>query len=84
MESWQKAQQQREALRKKAAISNRKRLKAETVEAIDALVKAANSICWDASEGIVYGNIQITLSDLTELSKNADKVKDAFSLQGNN
>lgn len=84
MEAWQKAQQEREALRKKRAASNRKRLKAETVEAIDALIRAANSVVCDASESILYGHINISLTDLAELSNNADKVKNAFSLGGNN
>jgi len=83
MEPWKKAQQQREAQRKKTAISNRKRLKAETVEAIDALVKVANSIVYDASEGLIYGHINLSLGDVAELSKQADKVKDSFSLGGN-
>ena len=83
MEPWKKAQQQREAQRKKTAISNRKRLKAETVAAIDALVKVANGIVLDASEGLIYGHINLSLGDVAELSKQADRVRDAFSLGGN-
>jgi len=83
MEPWKKAQQQREAQRKKTAISNRKRLKAETVAAIDALVKVANGIVCDASESIMYGNVNLSLSDIAELSKQADRVREAFLIGGN-
>ncbi len=70
------------AKRKAAAISNRKRLKAETVEAIDSIIQAAQSIVADASESILYGHLNISLEELVKLSANADKLRDAFTVEG--
>ena len=67
MENWEKVQKVNEAKRKASAISNRKRLKAETVEAIDSLLKVAGSIHWDAVEGLSYGHLTLSFTDLVEM-----------------
>lgn len=82
MENWEKVQKANEAKRKAAAISNRKRLKAETVEAIDNLLKVAGSIHWDAVEGLSYGHLTLSFTDLVELKKQADVVAKEFKLEG--
>ena len=82
MEQWEKTQKANEAKRKAAAISNRKRPKAETVEAIDNLLKVAGSIHWDAVEGLSYGHLALSFTDLVELKNQADKVAKEFKLEG--
>ena len=82
MEQWEKNQKANEVKRKAAAISNRKRLKAETVEAIDNLLKVAGSIHWDAVEGLSYGHLTLSFTDLVELKNQADKVAKEFKLEG--
>jgi len=82
MEQWEKVQKANEAKRKAAAISNRKRLKAETVEAIDNLLKVAGSIHLDAVEGLSYGHLILSFTDLVELKKQADVVAKEFKLEG--
>jgi len=66
------------AERKATAISNRKRLTAETVAAIDAVIQAADSIVSDTSESILYGHLNISLDELVKLSANVEKLRDAF------
>jgi len=82
MEQWEKVQKANEAKRKAEATSNRKRLKAETVEAIDNLLKVADSIHWDAVEGLSYGHLTLSFNDLVELKKHGDIVAKAFKLDG--
>lgn len=82
MEQWEKIQKANEAKRKAAAISNRKRLKAETVEGIDELLKVISSIHFDAVEGVAYGEIRFSLDDLANLKKHGDKLAEAFKLGG--
>jgi len=82
MEQWEKVRKAEEAKRKAAAISNRKRLKAETVEGIDALLKAIHSIHWDAVEGLSYGHLTLSFNDLVELKKQGDKLAQAFKIDG--
>lgn len=82
MEQWEKVRKANEAKRKASAISNRKRLKAETVEGIDELLKVISSIHWDAVEGLSYGNLTFSLNDLANLKKHGDKLAEAFKLEG--
>ena len=82
MQQWEKIRKAEEAKRKTTAISNRKRLKAETVEAIDNLLKVAGSIHWDAVEGLSYGHLTLSFTDLVELKSQADKVAKEFKLEG--
>ena len=82
MEQWQKVQKANEAKRKALAISNRKRLKAETVEAIDDLLKVISSMHFDAVEGITWGEVRFSLNDVAELKKQGDKLAKAFKLEG--
>lgn len=82
MEQWEKNQRANEAKRKAAVMSNRKRLKAETVEGIDALLKVISSIHWDAVEGLSYGNLTFSINDLADLKKHGDKLANAFKIEG--
>lgn len=82
MEQWEKAQKAREAKRKASVISNRKRLKADTVQGIDDLLKVISSIHFDAVEGLTYGAVTFSLEDIANLKKHGDKLAEAFSLYG--
>ena len=82
MEQWQKKQAQLEAKRKAAVISNRKRLKAETVRGIDELLKVISSIHFDAVEGLSYGNVAFSLNDIADLKKHGDTLAKAFRSEG--
>jgi len=82
MEQWEKIRKAEEAKRKALAISNRKRLKAETVESIDELLKVISSIHWDAMEGLNYGNLTFSINDLANLRKHGDALAKAFKLDG--
>lgn len=82
MEQWEKVRKANEAKRKASAISNRKRLKADTVEGIDKLLKVISSIHWDAVEGLSYGHLTLSFTDLVELKKHGDVVAEAFKLDG--
>ena len=82
MEQWEKVQKANEAKRKAEATSNRKRLKAETVEGIDSLLKVISSIHFDAVEGLSYGHLTLSFTDLVELKKHGDVLAKAFKLDG--
>ena len=82
MEQWEKTQKANEAKRKAAAISNRKRLKAETVEGIDELLKVISSIHVDAVEGLACGHLILSLTDLVELKRQGDILAREFKLEG--
>lgn len=82
MKDYEQIRKAEEAKRKAAAISNRKRLKAETVQGIDELLKVISSIHWDAVEGLSYGNLTFSLNDLASLKRHGDKLAEAFKLQG--
>ena len=82
MEQWEKVQKANEAKRKAEATSNRKRLKAETVEGIDSLLKVISSIHFDAVEGLSYGHLILSFTDLVEMKKHGDIVAKAFKLDG--
>ena len=82
MEQWEKKRAQHEAKRKALAVSNRKRLKAETVEGIDELLKVISSIHFDAVEGLSYGQLVLSFTDLVNLKKHGDKLAEAFKLEG--
>jgi hypothetical protein len=74
----------REAYRKKQAVSNRKRLKADTVKAIDQLLSVIGSIHNDAVEGLTFGEVTLSINDLAKLKSEADKLAYAFSLERGN
>lgn len=78
---WQVIQAQKEFARKKNAISNRKRLKAETVRRIDDLLLTVNSVHRDVLEGLRFGEIMFSLKDLADLKDRADKLSEVFSLE---
>jgi hypothetical protein len=83
MEQWEKVQKENEAKRKAAAVSNRKRLKAETVQGIDDLLKVIGSIHFDAVEGLQWGGeIRLSINDLSNLKKHGDELAKAFKLEG--
>ena len=82
MEQWEKTRKANEAKRKALAVSNRKRLKAETVEGIDELLKVISSIHFDAVEGLSYGQLVLSFTDLVNLKMHGDKVAEAFKLEG--
>ena len=79
MEKWEKQASERETIRKASVISNRKRLKAETVEAIDELLKAVGSLHFDAVEGLQHGFISFRFEDIANLKNYGDKVAEAFT-----
>ena len=79
MEKWEKLAIERELIRKASVISNRKRLKAETVEAIDQLLKAVGSLHFDAVEGLQHGFLSLRLDDIANLKNYGDKVAQAFT-----
>ena len=81
MEQWEKNQRANEAKRKAAVMSNRKRLKAETVEGIDALLKVISSIHFDSVEGLSYGQVVFSFNDLADLKKHGDKLANAFKIE---
>jgi len=83
MENYEQIRKQNEAKRKAAAISNRKRLKAETVQGIDDLLKVISSIHFDAVEGLQWGGeIRLSINDLSNLKKHGDELAKAFKLEG--
>ena len=82
MEQWEKVRKANEAKRKAAVISNRKRLKAETVEGIDSLLKVISSIHFDAVEGLSYGQVMFSFNDLANLKKHGDILAEAFKVDG--
>jgi hypothetical protein len=82
MKDYEQIKKQNEANRKAAAISNRKRLKAETVEGIDDLLKVINSIHFDAVEGLQWGGLRISIQDLADLKTHGDTLAKAFKLEG--
>lgn len=82
MKDFEQIRKAEEAKRKAAAISNRKRLKAETVEGIDELLKVISSIHWDAVEGVSWGQITFSLDDMVKLKKHGDVLAKAFKLDG--
>jgi len=82
MEQWEKVRKANEAKRKATVTSNRKRLKAETVEGIDELLKVISSIHFDAIEGISCGELMFSFNDLANLKKHGDKLAQAFKLEG--
>lgn len=82
MENYEQIRKQNEAKRKAAAISNRKRLKAETVRGIDDLLKVINSIHFDAVEGLSWGGLRLSIQDLADLKTHGDTLAKAFKLDG--
>lgn len=82
MKDYEQIRKAEEAKRKASAISNRKRLKAETVEGIDELLKVISSIHWDAVEGLSFGELTFSLNDLAKLKKHGDTLANAFKLDG--
>lgn len=82
MKDYEQIRKAEEAKRKAAVISNRKRLKAETVQGIDELLKVVSSIHWDAVEGLSWGQITFSINDLANLKKHGDVVAKAFKLDG--
>ena len=82
MKDYEQIRKAEEAKRKASAISNRKRLKAETVEGIDELLKVISSIHWDAVEGLSFGEPTFSLNDLAKLKKHGDKLAEAFKIDG--
>jgi len=82
MENWEKVRKEKEAKRKATVISNRKRLKAETVRGIDDLLKVISSIHFDAVEGLQWGGLRLSIQDLAELKTQGDKLAEAFKLDG--
>lgn len=83
MEQWEKVRKANEAKRRATVTSNRKRLKAETVEGIDDLLKVIGSIHFDAVEGLQWGgDIRLSINDLSNLKKHGDELAKAFRLEG--